>query len=449
MANPTLAVAILAAVLVLVLRPARAMVAHIAALIWYPSYARVSIGTIDFSVGRIVVAVLLLRCLCSDRIRGNFRWFRLDTWVLLSMTVYVGIFLLTRPLERAVENRAGFLMDTFLFYLAARFIIKDKTTLMAFIKGISVAVAALAMLGVIESVTHWQPFVSLKSFRPWDMRTAELDPVSSGPRRWGFTRANVSFSHSILFGDCIVMFLPLIWFLRHQRDNWGKMAYPLSGAAILGAFSSLSSGAWVMLIATIFCLVMERYKRWVKPLLVAGASSCIIIEAISNRPFYHVLYSYMNPVGGVWFQRAKLVDSAIEDFGEWWLLGYGGRDPGWGQRFGTFTDANNEFILMGILYGLLGIVVLCAVLVVAFRGLVFASRQTRSVELKSLYWALGSVLAGVIVAWQGVSFFGQLPSLFYSILGIAGSSIAFVRFPEINRPRFSQASERAVALAPR
>jgi hypothetical protein len=206
--------------------------------------------------------------------------------------------------------------------------------------------------------------------------------------------------------------------------------------AALGALSSMSSGPWVMLIAMIFCLVMEKYKHWVKLLLIGLATSCIAVGIISNRPFYHVLLQYANPVGGVWYQRAKLVDSAIENFDDWWLAGYGGMDPGWGwKKFGRATDANNEFILAGIRYGMLGIVALCAALIAAFRGLLRTGRQTADVKLKSLYWSLGCVLVGIIIVWQGVSFFGQMPSLFYSILGIIGSSFAFAKSTQVNGNR--------------
>ena len=109
MDNPTLFVAILVSILVLVLRPSHALTAYLAALVWYPNDARVSVGTIDFSVGRIVITVLLLRCLCDEYIRRKFAWSQLDTWIAVSMTVYVGIFCLTRPFEMAIENRAGFL----------------------------------------------------------------------------------------------------------------------------------------------------------------------------------------------------------------------------------------------------------------------------------------------------------------------------------------------------
>jgi len=421
----TLVIGILGSVSVILLRPPYALGVYIGVLLWYPDYLRVSIGTIDISAGRIVVSALLLRCLCSDQIQKKFIWSRLDTLVALSMVVYVGVYCLTYPsLVMALENRSGFLMDTWFAYMSARLIMTDKRTLISVLKTTSLILALLAILGLIECVTHRLYFAPLKRFRPWRMLTEVPDAVVE-KGRFGLARAIGPFSHPIMFGSSFVMFLPLICALRHQRNYWGKLSYPLVVMAGCGAFSSMSSGSWAPGIVAVFCLVMERFKRWVKPLLIAFVILCIVTEIVSKRPFYYAMYSRANLGGGDWYQRVKLIDSARADFGQWWLAGYGGRDPGWGARYAAPTDTNNEFIKAGVQYGLLGIIVLCAVLIEVFRGLSSASRKTVDTELKSLYWSLGSTVFSVIIIWQGVSFFGTPLSLFYSILGMTASSLAF------------------------
>ena len=60
MQGVTLTVAIIAAILVLSLRPAYALAAFVASLLYYPYYLTVTIGTVDILVGRVVVSVLLM-----------------------------------------------------------------------------------------------------------------------------------------------------------------------------------------------------------------------------------------------------------------------------------------------------------------------------------------------------------------------------------------------------
>ncbi len=429
MQSITLIIGILGSILVLSLRPVYALTAYFSVLVWYPDFLRVSIGTIDISVGRMLVTVLLLRCLFDDGIRKKFVWSRFDKLVGLSMVVYVGMYCATRPFLAAFENRGGFLTDTWFTYLSVRLILTDKQKLISFVKTIAVILAPLAILGVIEAVTGWQPYFPLRRFRPWNVPTGNITEMIR-ELRWGLFRAVGPFSHSIMFGGCFAMFLPLIWALRYQRDYWGKLVYPLCGILILGTLSSMSSGPWAMMIVVIFCLAMERYKRRTKTVLVWFVVLCILAGIVSNRPLYHVMYDYANVGGGDYWSRVRLIDAAMENVDQWWLAGYGGVDPGWGSReggyfYGEFTDVNNEFILAGIEYGILGIIALCAVLAMAFSGLIRANSQTQDTYLKSLYWSMGSALVGLVFMIQGVSLFGQNSALFYFLLGTLGASSVF------------------------
>jgi hypothetical protein len=217
------------------------------------------------------------------------------------------------------------------------------------------------------------------------------------------------------------MFLPLIYSLRHQK-NWRNLTYILSGMILLGALSSMSSGPWVMVIMAVLCLALEKCKHWAKPLLIFFVISCIGTGIISNRPFYHVILSRLNPIGGSWWHRAKLVDVAIENIDEWWLVGYGGHDPGWGQFLGSdHTDVTNQFILHGVQYGMLGVIALCVVLASAFSNLNRLHNSTQHPQTESLAWALGSSIFAVTVVFMSVSFFGQMLNLFYCFLGMIGS----------------------------
>jgi len=422
MQNTTLEIAILGLMLVLLVRPAYALAAYISVLFWYPSYLVVSIGTIDISASRIVVTVLLLRCLCDGRIRKKFTWSRLDTWVALSMFIYVVPYCITRPLSTAIENRGGFLIDTWFAYIVARLLVTDRASLVSVIKCVSIVLIPLALLGVVESLTGWQPFLPLGRFCPW------YEQGISIRARWGLNRAIGPFNHPILFGCTFAMFLPLIYYLRHEKNKWHILAYVLSGTAFVGALSSMSSGPWVMAIVAIFCLALERHKHRVKPLFIFFIFSFVFVEIASNRTFYHVVASYANPLGGAGWHRAKLIDLAIEHFDKWWLAGYGGEDPGWGRYLGmSRTDVTNQFILNGVRYGILGIIALCAVLTTAFYSILRTYKNTAEPTLKSLCWSLGCVLASVIVTWMSVSFFGQILTLFYIILGIIGSSPNLMR----------------------
>jgi hypothetical protein len=419
----TLAVAIIFSLLAITLRPKVALAVYITAMLWYPSYLAVSPGGFNITVGRVITLVLLARCLGNIELRRNFKWCQLDTWVTVAMFVYVGAYFITLPFAKAFQNRSGFLVDTCFTYFIARFYITNRDSLITVIKIVSLVLVPLALLGVIEACTGWQPYLATMRYCPW----YGYEQGISQSARWGLNRAIGPCSHSILFGGSFAMFLPLVYYLRHLKNIWHILAYVLSGVVLVGILSSMSSGPWVMAIAMILCLALEEHERWVKPLIIFFVFLCIFIGLGSNRPFYYVIASYANPLGGSGWHRAKLIDLAIEHFGEWWPVGYGEKDPGWGPSLGMAnTDVTNEFVLAGVRYGIGGVIVLCGVLITAFRGIVFIYRKVTDPEIKSLCWCLGSILFSVIVAWMSVSFFGQLGPLFYLALGIIGSSFSFV-----------------------
>lgn len=423
MTHVTLTVAIVASILVLCLRPAKAFAIYIAAMLLYPNYLAVKLGVFDISVGRIVVTVLLFRCLANSKIISNFKWSRLDTWVSIYLIVIsIGIPLVSykQPILKVLENRSGFLMNTFFAYLVARFCITDRAALITAAKWIAVVLVPLAVLGVTEALTGWKPFVPLKQYMTWQ------DP-SRGVyhTRFGFHRAEGPSGQPIMFGTTFLIFLPLVYCLRHEHNYWRPLAYLLSGIVIVGALSSMSSGPWVLLILMIFCLFLEHRRHWVKSLLILAVIFCVLAEIGSNRPLHYVVTSYSNMLGGSGWHRAKLIDLAIEHFDEWVLIGYGGLDPGWGEAlWGKYSDITNQYIAVGVKYGLLGVIVLCGMLACAIRSLVKAYKAVEEPALSSWIWSLGTIIVVVMVAFTSCAYFNQTRSFIYAILGIIGSITA-------------------------
>jgi hypothetical protein len=421
MESVTIAIAVGICILVICLRPVGAFAVFVVSMLTYPNYLGIEVGDLHISLSRIVVTVLLCRCLSNARLMRGFKWSRLDTWVISSITLSFLVPFLTREASilKTLENRSGtIVMDLYFPYLVARFCITNWSDLITFVKFVGIAFIPLAVLAPIESVTGWQPFISLEKYRPWVLPgTGELKPP-----RFGLTRALGPFSHPTLYGVTFAILLPLYYSLRHEGGRWRTLSYLLCAIAALAILSTLSSGPCIALIAIVVGLVMEHYKYLVKPLAAFILASSVGIGFVSNRPFYHVLYTRLNPFGGTGWHRAKLVDLAIEHFGEWWLLGYGGNDPGWGPALGNrWTDITNHYIIIGCTTGVLGLIVFCGMLVHAIRRLCRAHNTTKGNVLKSWSWALGVVLVAMMITFTGETIFDQTKSLFYSFLGLVGS----------------------------
>lgn len=415
----TLTLAAIISCSVLLLRPARAYSVYIITLLFYPVYLVVRLGPLDISLVRIVVAVLLLRCMLNVGFRNKFIWCRLDSWVTFGAIVSLCIPLVAwkMPMAKSFENSSGHLMDTYFAYMATRLCMTDYKASVTSVKWIAIALVPLAILGVVESYTGWGPYYKLINYCPWQQVSEPTLNIRSG-----FYRAIGPFSHPILFGVAFAMFVPMVYWLRHQGGNWRVGSYIITGMLAIGALSSMSSGPVMMLIFTFCFLFLERHKNYVKPILILSAISGVLVEVLSNRTFYHVLASYADPIGGGGWHRAKLIDIAIERFGEWWLAGYGSQDPGWGEALGmAWTDITNHYLVAGVQYGMLGIIALCGILVVSVSMLVRLHKSTKDPLLRSWCWAMGSVIVAFIIAFNAFCLFGQATTLFYCILGFAGS----------------------------
>jgi hypothetical protein len=332
------------------------------------------------------------------------------------MVVYVSVVCFMQPGMNSFINRGGFITDTWFAYMVARMTITDTKGLVTVIKVVAIGLIPLAMLGAYESVRNVILFKPMMQYCPW---TAIGDHTTQYTPRWGFTRAFGPFSHPILFGCCFALFFPLVYYLRHHGKNFKYLAYVICGFLTLGAISSMSSGSWIMLIIVVAGICLERFKHLVKPFMVMTVVMSVFVIIISNRPIHHVVVSYVNPLSGSGWHRARMIDAAAAEFDKWWVAGYGGRDPQWGEYVQLkSTDITNEFLLAGVNYGLGGIIVFCCVLAEAFRSLIVSYKKSRDRALRSLYWGFGCALVALIMTWQSVSFFGQMVPLFYVFLGL-------------------------------
>jgi len=416
----TLLIAAIASCFVLYLPPAQAFAVYVISLLFYPTYLVVQLGVLNISVGRIVVAVLLLRCLLNIRIRANFKWCRLDSLATFGAIANLCIAMVAwnMPMAKSFQNESGHIMDTYFAYLAARLYLANYKTTVTSIKWIGLALIPLAMLGVVESYTGWGPYYRLVVYCPWQQ---VAEPLLA--ERTGFYRAIGPFNHPILFGAAFAMFLPMVYWLKHQGGRWRTGSYVIAGILAIGTLSSMSSGPIMTLIFTFLFLLLERYKHYVKTLIILFVFSCVIVGVVSNRSVYHVIASYADPIGGSGWHRAKLMDLAIEHFNEWWLAGYGQIDPGWGESLGmSWTDITNNYIVAGVKYGLLGIITLCGMLAVSISTLIQLHNSTQNHLLKSYCWVLGSVIVAFIISFNAFHLFGQAETLFYCIFGFVGSS---------------------------
>lgn len=420
MEGVTFIIAALASGLVFCLSPVYGVIVYVAALAWYPSYLAVSLGTIDFTVTRIVILAIFAKLFLQTDLPGRFKFVWLDKLII----IYFAAQLLagattTQSLMAFLENRGGAIFDMILPYFAVRMIVRNKQQYLALLKGILIIAAPLAIIGFYQCLTGNNPFGFLKEYHVWKANSS-YSPIA----RSGFFRADVVFSHSIMYGLFFAMFGPVCAGILGNMKKYKTLCWIGLGLMGVGVFSSMSSGPWLAVFVTIPFIAFFRYRRYWKLAAITVLIMCSTVEIISNRHFYEVIDRFTLNPGTAWY-RSKLIDVALFEGGMsgHWLTGYGNNvDPGWGPRIDgrAHTDTVNHYLLILHSYGLVGLVPFLAMNAVVLKKLVDAYKACTSYSDRWLVWCLSAGLFGLWGAFMSVSLFGQPTTVYYMMLGFVG-----------------------------
>lgn len=419
----TLLIAVAVSIAVFFTRPKHWLAIYIGAMVFYPTYISVKVGTVDFTVCRIVILAIYLNLFLRTDLVTQFKLIWLDKLLIIYFLCQLAAGATNSPIGRLVENRAGAVLDLLLPYFAVRMIIRNKEQYLALLKGILIVAAPLAIVGFYQCWTGDNPVGFLKQYHA-------LGPKSYAVlSRLGFFRADVTFPMSIMFGLFFAMLGPPCAGLLGQPTV--KKMLICAGVILMGigAFSSMSSGPWLAALVAITFITFYPYRKYSKEALVVVVLMCLIVEIVSNRHFYDVLGGFtINPTSA-WY-RTKIFEVALFEGGMsgHWMTGYGFADPAW-QIGGQGLDIVNHYIFILSRFGLAGLLPFLLIVVATLKKLWEAYKLGTSNSDRWLIWCLASALIGILVAMNSVSLFGQPSTIFYIMLGFCGVMPAIVAKP--------------------
>lgn len=433
MQGVTLTIAALACVLVFFLSPIYALVVYVAAFSLYPSYLAVPVGTIDFTVLRIVIIAVYAKIFLLTDLPSRFRFLWVDKLVIIYFVAQIVAGLTTtRSAEAFLENRSGAVFDMVLPYFAVRLIVTDRQKYLTLLKSVLVIAAPLAMVGFYQCTTGNNPVGFFRNYGAWDTGR-DYVPMS----RFGLMRADVVFTHPIMYGLFFAMFGPVCaGIFGHVRKSKKMLYWAAMGLMCMGLFSCVSSGPALAALLSIAFLGFYRYRRYWKPVVATVVILCGLVEVISNRHFYDVIDRFVLDSQTAWY-RSRLIDVALYEGGMsgHWMAGYGyDTDPGWGPVIDRrpYTDIVNEYLLILSRYGLIGLVPFFAMNIAAVKRLIHGYKVSTQDCDKWLIWCLAAALFGLAGAFISVSLHGQPTTIFYMLLGFCGAMPAIVRRPKLH-----------------
>lgn len=408
----TISLAVFVGILVLYITPVYGLAIYSVISLWYPySVGTVKVGTLDFSVGRIVIVILFIKVLFSTDLVSKFKVIWLDRLVIILFVAEVIAGLTTTDAMWLFEYRSGDFFDMALPYFAVRLIIRSKKEFITLLKIMAVSAAVLATFSIFESLTGYNLVEFGRNFGISDKRLEY------------FYRARTTFRHPIYFGVFSGMMGGLCMALlkndkRHQIFNTILVIL-----IFLGAFFSMSSGGLLAMVGGLGFIAFYKFRHYWKQGIIMVIVMCGIVEMISNRHFYDVIDRFTFNAQTAWY-RSRLFEVAFFEGGmsDHWIFGYGYVDPRWCDKIDmrNHTDMVNHYLLVLSRYGLVGFVPFCAVILVSLRILFKGFWKVYAESDRWLIWCLGGALASVLLAFHSVSLFGQPMIMLFMIFGFCG-----------------------------
>ena len=182
MIGVTAGVALVGIVLVLFLRPGRAVGVLVAAMLLYPDFLRIPMGLAQMSASRLIALALLARMLCRAE-RIEYKWILADTIVIvIYLWTLLAAFITDAGHEQVVWS-IGNGLDTALIYFVARFTLSRLEHRRDAVLPFCLILLWLGAIGFLESVTGWSPYQRLLQYNAWQWMDKGLE------YRMGFVRA--------------------------------------------------------------------------------------------------------------------------------------------------------------------------------------------------------------------------------------------------------------------
>ncbi len=355
---------------------------------------QLEVGPLHFPVMRILIAVGLMRItMKGEKAAGGMN--PLDRMIMVWSICDVCTIALHRPEEWVF--RLGLLYDTVGSYFLFRVFIQKPEDMRTLFKMVCLLLIPLSATMLVERFKGSNPLY-LIGFGPLEVTVTN-----------GHNRASGAFAIPILAGTVGGVCVPMAVYFWREKKALALMGLAATFAIV---YASGSSGPVMTTLSGLIALwlwkIRTRLKtvRWLVVFLVMGLSF------VMNDPVYFLMARIDITGGSTGYFRAKLIQSTIDHFSEWWLAGTDYTRhwmPSGILANANHTDMTNFFVQMGVWGGLPLMLVFMAVLYVAFKRVGEALKANRQAGARELFliWTLGAILFAHVVTFLSISYFDQ------------------------------------------
>lgn len=348
---------------------------------------RIVLAGADFNFFRIAILVLFARIFLKKEMNA-FHLKRFDVIFFLYTGVYSLVYAyssgsLGDPLARGVEIS--------LLYIVFRSVIVTTNDIKNLFKFIAVLSIPVCCFFIVESQTG-RNFFSILGGVPEYTRIRE-----------GRLRCQGPFPHPIIAGVFWAILFPM--FISMYLQYREKIYVLACISSIVIVLTTASSTTLLALLTAPVFMALFYMRRHLKMLFYLGVALVICLHLFMNAPIWHLL-SRVGAVGGSTSHfRYMLIDKFFEHSNEWFLLGTNST----AHWFFGAQDLTNQFVLVGVRSGILGLALFIALLWGFYLKI---NKVVMIAQQKMLAWGIFSSVSVACVSFLGVSYFGQAVYIF-------------------------------------
>jgi hypothetical protein len=423
--NPfVLAAVILAGLAFLFIKRKYAILPFLCVVVLCTGMQRVVIFDLDFTMIRLMVMFGFVRVLIKDETR-LLQLNNIDKAFIMFQATKIVTYTLLWQTTGAFINRLGGCMDALGTYLLCRVFIRSIDEAAQTVKYIIVFSIPIALSMMYEKITQRNLFSFMGG-------VPEITMV-----REGRLRCQGKFAHPILAGTYGASLASLVigCFLLQKKKI-------ITAAGIVSSlfitYTSSSSGPVLTFLSVIFGWALWPFRRYMRIIFWGGIAVLGILQLAMQAPVWFILARIAVVGGSTAYHRAALVDAAVRNFREWWLVGtHGSGHWGWGLE-----DVTNNFVRVAIDSGLGGLLLFVFILFLCFRTVgKKIKRSDIPLREKKFIWAFGVYLFAHCVSFWGVSYFDPAILFFLNFNIAVIAAIADTSF-------FNQSSRRQSPATP-
>jgi hypothetical protein len=403
MLHPLVAVWLLIAIVLILTRPrGQALTVFLLSCFCIPIGQVVVLGTLHFSVLRIlVIAGLIRRAWGRDSSSGKFPggFNGIDQVVVFWMVSALVTLSLQWMNSTSLIHNLGDFLDMLGGYFVVRFLIPDGEAIRRTVKVLAVVCVIQGACMLNERINHFNVYGYLGGM-PLEITIRDGKIRSQGVMGCLYAGA---------FGGALIPWLLWLWTAGKARI----IALAGLAGATLMAITSNSSTSLLALAGSVVGILFWPLRKQMKLVRWALAGTLISLHLAMKAPVW-ALIAHIDLTGSSsGDHRYKLMDNCIRHFSDWWLIGYKYYN-GWGY---DMWDLCNQFVVVALTGGLLTLIFYITIFKRSFGAIGTARKQVNGDRAREwLLWCMGADLFANVVAHFGINYMTQMMMTMFPLL---------------------------------